>query len=77
MVNRSQMMTKRQVPDRETILNIIAAGGWKYTITKLGMHVLISPEDFQFAVPEVAGEPPHISAWNMYETFHSFDRLST
>jgi hypothetical protein len=70
------MMTKRQArPKKSVILDIFSAGGWMYATNPDGTSFLTSPEGYSHIIPAVAGESPHVTAWEYYLTFVSFDKL--
>jgi hypothetical protein len=68
-----------KVPSKETVLNIFAAGGWRYIFSPLmgfvEEHSLTSPEGQMYVLPIVADTPPHVTAWEYYTTIVSFDKL--
>jgi len=73
---QSPKMTTRQAhPKKSVILDIFAAGGWMYATNQEGSSFLTSPEGYSHVIPAVAGEPPHVTAWEYYLTIASFDKL--
>ena len=46
-----------------------------YATNPDGTSFLTSPEGYSHIIPAVAGESPHVTAWEYYLTIASFDKL--